>query len=513
MLKINLPSGPIIHYRQIGAGPPLLLQHGWGGSSLYWQGTAAHLADIRTVYSIDLPGYGQSPPMITDQATPQRLAELIIEFMDSLGLEQIELVGHSFGSNLVSYVAADNPERVPRLVLTCPATYRDNGERRMIKVVHRLMGLTLRLRRPWVGNMPTVYRRFSERFFYRLPKDQIILREGFEDFLRMDRRTATESAISAANEAVNDALQRIMVKTLIIGASNDQIMPRHGPSTVAQLIPGSRLVWIENCGHLPMVERPEVYHWLLRNFLTSGYTSQPIPAATANPVPVISSQASPVSVDIAQPAPEPEPVPASAPAPQSAQRAGEQPPDPARPARPAQPGGRVRPSRITAEHLAQARQTARSRQTVQLRQSNSVDENETEPVSSAAPDRKEQGQEQEQPQPQPQRTSEEMERAAEEAGRAAQVAEQAAQEAELVVKEVRAVVPAPDATTPASSSTHTSASLLLLQQTAEEAANQAREAATQAAAAAQAAYQAAIAARHAEELVAQQAALAGGGRS
>ncbi len=277
MEQINLSGGVHIHYRVAGTGPALLLQHGWGGSSLYWQSTVANLSDLRTVYAIDLPGYGQSPPMTLEAAHPERLAILLIEFADAVGLEHIDLIGHSFGANLVSYVAANYPSRVGHLVLTCPATYRNDRERQMVRFVHRLMGLTLRMRRPWVGRIPPVYRRISRRFFYRLPDDNVLLREGFKDFLRMDRQTATQSALNAVDDSINKVFRRIEVPTLIVGASNDQIMPRHGPSTVAQLIPESRLVWIEQCGHLPMVERPEAYHWLVRDFLSNGATSEEMP--------------------------------------------------------------------------------------------------------------------------------------------------------------------------------------------------------------------------------------------
>jgi pimeloyl-ACP methyl ester carboxylesterase len=267
MQKIILRDGLTIHYRQAGKGPPLLLQHGWGGSSLYWQATIDYLSEFRTVYALDLPGFGQSPPMTSGKATPERLFAILVEFIEQLKLEHFDLIGHSFGCNLVSFMAAEMPDQVRRLILTCPATYRNNNERRLINIVHQAMEIGLLMRRPWIGNVPQLYRRISQRFFYRLPEDDLILKEGFLDFLRMDRRTAMESAVSAASKRVNDMLRAIRTPTLVLGTSDDQIMPRHGPATVSQLIPNSRLVWIEQCGHLPMVERPDVYHWIVRDFL------------------------------------------------------------------------------------------------------------------------------------------------------------------------------------------------------------------------------------------------------
>ncbi|MEI7771260.1 MAG: alpha/beta fold hydrolase, partial [Chloroflexales bacterium] len=57
---IDLPTGRLA-YRAGGDGPPLLLIHGWGGSSRHWLGAFVTLAEDHTVYAIDLPGYGESP--------------------------------------------------------------------------------------------------------------------------------------------------------------------------------------------------------------------------------------------------------------------------------------------------------------------------------------------------------------------------------------------------------------------------------------------------------------------
>lgn len=87
------------------------------------------------------------------------------------------------------------------------------------------------------------------------------------DFLKMDRRTALETAASAGDAAINPALAALGCPTLVLGARQDKIMPPPGTPEVARLVPDSRLVWLERCGHLPMLERPAVYHAALRDFL------------------------------------------------------------------------------------------------------------------------------------------------------------------------------------------------------------------------------------------------------
>jgi pimeloyl-ACP methyl ester carboxylesterase len=259
-------AGSTLYYRRHGEGPPLLLLHGWGGSSRYWRGTLSALGHAHDMIAPDLPGFGDSPP-IDGHMSGQRLAELVIAFADQLGLEQFDLNGHSFSAGVAAFVAARHPKRVRHLVLTSFSTFRNEFERRMVDQIHRVMSVWMAMRQPWMAERRLFYRTVSSRFFYRTPSDDAILRESFADFLKMDKRTAVESAGSSADPAINPAMAQIRAPTLIIGARQDSIMPPAGTPTVAQLIAGSQLTWIEHCGHLPMIERPDVYHRLLAEFL------------------------------------------------------------------------------------------------------------------------------------------------------------------------------------------------------------------------------------------------------
>lgn len=259
-------AGAELAFVSAGHGPPLLLLHGWGGSARYWQSTLARLAQQYTVYACDLPGHGASPPL-NEAATSERFAELVLAFADAHGLAQFDLNGHSFSAGVAAFVAARQPDRVRRLVLTCFSTFRDERERRVVERIHHVMSLWLALRRPWMAQRRWFYRTVARRFFYRLPSDDALLAANLADFLATDRRTALETARSASNPAITAALRAIQVPTLVVGARRDQVMPPPGTPVVADLIPAARLVWIERCGHLPMIERPDVYLPLLEAFL------------------------------------------------------------------------------------------------------------------------------------------------------------------------------------------------------------------------------------------------------
>lgn len=258
--------GAPIRYDRAGSGAPLILLHGWGGSARYWRPTIAALGDAHDLIAPDLPGFGESPPLEGDVG-PDRYADLVVALADALGVDQFDLNGHSFCAGVAAHLAARHPRRVRRLILTCFSTFRDERERQVVDKIHYIMALWMALRRPWMARWRPFYRAVSTRFFHSVPADDALLRRSVEDFLRMDRRTAVESAASSGHPAITAALVAVRAPTLLIGARQDQIMPPAGTPIAASRIPSCRLTWIERCGHLPMIERPEEYHRLVRGFL------------------------------------------------------------------------------------------------------------------------------------------------------------------------------------------------------------------------------------------------------
>jgi pimeloyl-ACP methyl ester carboxylesterase len=266
VLNETTVQGRQVVYRRSGSGPVVLLLHGWGGSSAYWVNTMAALANQYTLIAPDMPGFGASPPLGETTDVPRLLA-WVEAFADALALERFTLNGHSFAAGLAAHLATRNPQRVDKLVLTCFSTFRNEAERKLVDSVHHVMALWMALRRPWMAERRMFYRAVGGRFFHTLPADDAVLRAAFSDFLKMDKRTALDTARSAGNPTITAALQGVRAPTLLIGARQDRIMPPAGTPVAAKLIPGARLEWIERCGHLPMIERPEEYLRVLRGFL------------------------------------------------------------------------------------------------------------------------------------------------------------------------------------------------------------------------------------------------------
>lgn len=105
-----------IHFRIGGAGPAVLLLHGFPQTLLMWREIAPELARRFTVACADLPGYGESgcPEPAADHAphSKRAMAAALVEGMQTLGFEQFAVVGHDRGARVAYRMALDWPARI-----------------------------------------------------------------------------------------------------------------------------------------------------------------------------------------------------------------------------------------------------------------------------------------------------------------------------------------------------------------------------------------------------------------
>jgi len=113
-------SGPTHYVEDGAAGSTLVLVHGIGASYLSWQPVMASLAERHRVLAIDLIGFGFTPPH-GRKATVQRNARLVTDFIETVTLEPVTLVGNSMGGLIALLATLAEPELVERLILVNPA--------------------------------------------------------------------------------------------------------------------------------------------------------------------------------------------------------------------------------------------------------------------------------------------------------------------------------------------------------------------------------------------------------
>ena len=111
---VHLGAVTLSHGRA-GAGSPLVLIHGLGGSSRWWAKNIGPLAERFEVHVVDLVGFGESRNR--QRFALAEAASQLASLLDQLGIGRAAIVGHSMGGYIAAQLAAEFPERVSRLVL------------------------------------------------------------------------------------------------------------------------------------------------------------------------------------------------------------------------------------------------------------------------------------------------------------------------------------------------------------------------------------------------------------
>jgi len=110
-----------IFLRKLGAGPGLLLLHGFPETHLMWRDVAPLLAKHFTVVYPDLRGYGSSGCPMSDAAhtpyTKRAMAEDMVSVMEQLGFSRFSVAGHDRGGRVAYRLALDHPDRIERLAV------------------------------------------------------------------------------------------------------------------------------------------------------------------------------------------------------------------------------------------------------------------------------------------------------------------------------------------------------------------------------------------------------------
>lgn len=269
-VMLKHPRGPLFvdiwEARRPSDVPPILLIHGWGGSGSYWRSTAQALAETATVYVPDLLGTGRSQPVRQTQNMYDQVDSLK-DVLDTLKLDTVQIVGHSMGSAMALLLADARPQQVDRVVLTSMCFFLTEQQVKVYQAVMKFNHLTMRFRAPWMTAVPGLPRLMASRYFYRIPKDREVLLQGLEDYLTLDYDTAVACADNAADETIPAAGARLQVPALLVACREDDVMPVENVDYTAETIPNCEVRWIEQCGHLPMIEKPTEYLDILRGFL------------------------------------------------------------------------------------------------------------------------------------------------------------------------------------------------------------------------------------------------------
>jgi esterase len=129
-----------------GSGPPMVVLHGLLGSSRNWLSAGNDLASHWSVSALDLRNHGKSPH--ADTMNYDTMVEDVLGWMDTRGIEQVDLMGHSMGGKVSMALACRYPHRVRQLIVVdiAPKFYFSNGHRAEFAAMHELSLIELKSR-------------------------------------------------------------------------------------------------------------------------------------------------------------------------------------------------------------------------------------------------------------------------------------------------------------------------------------------------------------------------------
>ncbi len=110
-------DGVDLQYLEAGSGSPLLLVHGHEQSATSWRWVIPVLARTRRVLALSLPGHGDSARAVGGYAPGRDLAPLVADFLDTVGVGSLHMVGNSVGGAVALRLALAGPARVQTLTL------------------------------------------------------------------------------------------------------------------------------------------------------------------------------------------------------------------------------------------------------------------------------------------------------------------------------------------------------------------------------------------------------------
>jgi pimeloyl-ACP methyl ester carboxylesterase len=236
-------------YVEVGKGPVLLLLHGLFGALSNFKDVIRFFSSRYNVVVPIMPIYKM--PML--RANVDGLSDFVHEFIQHKNYSSVNLLGNSLGGHVALVYALDHPDYVNSLVLTGSSGLYENS-----------MG----------GSFPkrNDYNFIKERVEYTFYSPNTASKELVDEVYDVvNDRIKAIRIISMAKSAIRHNLRKeikkIKLPACLIWGKNDKITPPEVAEEFHALLPQSELFLLEECGHAPMMEKPQEFNKILMKFL------------------------------------------------------------------------------------------------------------------------------------------------------------------------------------------------------------------------------------------------------
>lgn len=249
-LGIAHPPSTPVRVEEMGSGEPVVFLHGLLGINDHWKPMATHLAGRARCIMIEAPLLELKGSLCSVDGVTAVISGTLDHVLDG---QPAVLVGNSLGGHVAQRLAISRPDVCRGLVL---AGSSGLFERTLEKNVQH------RPSREWIE------RKILDLFYdpAKVPPDCVD--KAYEELSqRHGARAIVKLGRSAKADHMGERLHLISQPTLLLWGRQDNVTPPMVADEFHELIRDTRLVWLEECGHTPMLEHPELFAKHLHTFL------------------------------------------------------------------------------------------------------------------------------------------------------------------------------------------------------------------------------------------------------
>ena len=251
MPTINTNSHKELKYNLMdkGSGPPVIMLHGMFGQISNWRPIVERVSTSFKAIALELP-YLELEPRLCSVGV---LTEFLANFIESNKLKNVTIIGNSLGGHVALDYAINYREGIERLVLTGSSGLFERGYEDDIQIHPTKEYIT---------------RKIKEVFYDKALATDKLIGDAYQLLQsRKNRLNIVKMSKSAKRYNLAGQLPMIICETLLIWGKNDVITPPQVARVFNDNIRGSKLAFINACGHAPMMEKPEEFNDILMGFL------------------------------------------------------------------------------------------------------------------------------------------------------------------------------------------------------------------------------------------------------
>lgn len=230
-------------------GEVLLLLHGLFGALSNFEGIMEHFKKDYNVVVPILPIF----ELPIRKVSVSGLVDHVAEFVEYKNFPKVNVLGNSLGGHITLLYALGNADKINSIILTGSSGLFENS-----------LGSSF----PKRGNYEFIKKKTEDTFYDPSVASKELTDEVYE--IVNDRNKAIRvvaTAKSAVRHNLGDKLHQIKSPTLLIWGREDNVTPAFVGEKFNELIEGSKLVFVEKCGHAPMMEKPAIFNQALEEFL------------------------------------------------------------------------------------------------------------------------------------------------------------------------------------------------------------------------------------------------------